>query len=269
MKINIFEFSDYKAYLNALAGGKNQRTGFKSELAEALDTHTSFISKCLGGNLHLSLEQAEKASWFLNHTDAESHFFLLLVNFSRAGTKRLRDYFKKQIEREVEQNFNIKKRVGVIDFLDSQNQSVYYSSPWYAAIHMALTIDSLQTPEVIGNYFNIKIKKVTQILEFLTSVGLARLENGRYSIGPTQLHLGRESQYLLKHHINWRTQAIGLIDNQSDDLNYSAVVTLAQEDVKKIKEILVSSINKSLKIVHDSPAEDVYCLGIDLMSLRR
>ncbi|MEK6774910.1 MAG: TIGR02147 family protein [Bdellovibrionota bacterium] len=270
MNYSIFDFNEYREYLRALAGGTQQRTGFGQALATAINSYSSFVSKVLKKEAQLSLEQSIRVTQFLNLTELESHYFLLLVNRQRSGTNELRDYYQQQIDSALAQHLNIRNRVGIKTTLNKEAQAIYYSSWQYGAIHVALSIPDLRTLKTLSQHFRLSIKRVDQILEFLLSVGLAKLNGNQYLIGPTQIHLENDSPNISKHHINWRNQAILNLDSENkENLHYSATVTLSKSDVKTIKEIIIKSIEKSLKVVHASAEEEVYCLTTDFFNLQK
>ena len=94
MKKSIFKYQSYKTYLedSLLCKGK------KGTFAKFVGCQPSFISQVLKGKPDLSLEQGLLANDFFEHSAAEAEHFLLLLQFHRAGSKRLRDHFKTQIQ---------------------------------------------------------------------------------------------------------------------------------------------------------------------------
>ncbi|MNT19470.1 hypothetical protein D3C72_1547300 [compost metagenome] len=78
-------------------------------------------------------------------------------------------------------------------------------------------------------------------------------------------HLEKGSPFLIKHHGNWRVEAIQKSEVLTDEeMMFTANVSLNKEDFLKIRETLVKTIQDVLKTVKDSPAEDVANLNIDL-----
>ncbi|MGZ3712598.1 MAG: hypothetical protein ACXVBE_12620, partial [Bdellovibrionota bacterium] len=84
---DLFDHRNYKEYvLEALSARPNKGRGLRLAMAESLACPVSHISQVLKGNSHFSMEQAEGVNAFLGHTEDEAQFFLLLLQFSRAGT---------------------------------------------------------------------------------------------------------------------------------------------------------------------------------------
>ena len=270
MNKSIFEFQDYKAYLLNKIGKTGTRTGMRSGLASAVVCNTAYISQVLNGSSEFSLEQAEKANHYLGHTEEESHFFLLLVQYARAGTTALRKYFESQIKLIVEQRVNIQKRLGVKKNLSESDQATYYSAWHIAAIHVALSIPQLNRAEFIATYFDLPLKKVKRALEFLVSVGLAEEHSGTFSIGKTYIHLNKDSENILRHHTNWRLRAIETFDRDKvQDLHYASVVTLSKKDAFKIQDLIIENIQKMNTMIADSKEEEVYCFTSDFFILKK
>ncbi len=269
--MSAFDYEDYKAYVRAQAGGKGQRRGIKLALARALRCQPTYISQVLNGAAHLSLEQAETLAGFFEQTDEEKQFFLLMVLRDRAGTSSLRAYFQKQLDAVQAQRLLVTQRLGKHEHLSEEQKSRYYSSWLYAAVHIALTIPSLRTPEALSGYFRISRKKISEVLAFLEQAGLARRAGEAYEVGARIVRLGNDSHQIIKHHSHWRNQAIEALEREEiTDLHYSGVVSLSRMDALRIKDLLLEQLRGHLKTIRDSsPEEELYCYLVDFFSLKR
>ncbi len=271
MKKNVFDYKDYKAYLKAtiLAKPKGGR-GIRLALARSIGCPVSHISQVLTGSSHLSMEQAEGVNEYFGHTLEEANFFLLLLQYSRAGTHALRNRLDSQIQQTLEKRLILKERLGIKATLSVEDQSTFYSSWIYGAIHVMLSIEKFQTKESIANYLGISIKRVGEILEFLSSIGLAvPIESGRFKIGTNRIHLGNDSPLISKFHTNWRMQAIRSLDHDrsKEDLHYSSAVTLSDDDCMRIKSLLVNTIDEIKQIIKGSKEEGAHCFSVDFFKL--
>lgn len=270
MKENIFSFLSYKTYLSSKTGASNTKRGVKTALAKALGCQPTYISQVLHGTAHLSLEQAEKANSFFSHTDDEEFFFLLLVQMDRAGTRSLKKHFRKQIDDFLNKRLVLTHRLGPKKTLGLNEQAIYYSSWIYSAVHIALTIPKLRSQVSLSEYFSLPIKRIKQVLEFLYSVGLAEDKNGTLNVGSSQVRLGKDSHNILKHHTNWRNQAMESLEREEiQDMHYSGVVSLSRKDVIKIKNILLDAVDESQNIIKHSKEEELCALNIDFFSLKK
>lgn len=271
MDKSIYDFKDYKHYLEAIEAHKPHRgRGFRAELARAAGCQTAYISQVLNGRAHLSLEQAHALNSILFHSKDEANYFLTLVEFARAGTRELRLYFQDHLNEQIQKHLNLKKRFQVKDVLSAEDQGVYYSDWSYAAIHMAITVPTLQTQKAIASYLQISESKVIKALQFLITRGLAVHEKGGYVIGATRMHIGSDEAMVQKHHTNWRLQALKALESTTEkELHYSSVVSLSEEDVLKIKASLVKEIDHYNSTVKDSKEETLYCLTMDFFTLKK
>lgn len=271
MKKDIFEYHNYKAYLEALIGSKPKRgRGIRMEWARASACPYSHISQVMLGNSHLSMEQAEATNQYFGHTEEEANFFLLLVQLARAGTASLKSRLERQIEQVLERRLVLKDRLGVKAGVSREDQATFYSSWHYGAIHVMLSIEKFQTKDSIARYLGISLKRVGEVLEFLTSVGLAvPRENGQFGIGTGRIHLESDSPMISKFHTNWRMRAIQSLDREDShaDLHYSSAITISESDFKRVKALLVNYINEIKTIIRESKEEGAHCFSVDLFRL--
>jgi uncharacterized protein (TIGR02147 family) len=263
----VFDYSDYKLYLNAVLSTQGAHRGSRSRLARELRCQTAFISHVLNGNSHFSLEHAVVISRFLSHTSDESRYFILLVNLGRAGSKELVDHFKSQIEDIQRKRTQIKERITTDRALSAEAQIRYYSAWYYAAIHVATSIPELQTRDRLAAALDLSPALISECLEFLIEQGLVTTKDGRFLIGPARMHLGSDSPMVSKLHANWRVQALKSLENTRGsapgNLHYSTVLTLSHKDAKRVREALLRTIDETEKILRPSPEEVVYCIGMD------
>jgi len=266
---SVFEFKTYKAYLESRLGGRRQRLGLRSSVARTLGCQPTYISQVLNGNSDFSLEQTERIGKFLGHSREEQHFFLLLVQKDRAGTLSLKEYFENQISDALERRLSVVERLGKTPRLSKMNEAIYYSSWIFAAVHIALTIPRLQNREALSEYLGLSQEKIMEALAFLIECGLAVEMNGRFQTPQNLVRIGRESHSILKHHANWRTQAlISLEREKSTDLHYSSVFSVATRDVLRIKNLFLDSIKTNGEWVRDSAEEELCALTVDFFSMR-
>ena len=270
MEKHLFEYKHYKDYLLSRTGSKKQRRGIKTAMAQALRCQPTYVSQVLNGSADFSLEQAEILSRFLDHTKEERQFFMLLVQKDRAATKPLKVFFQEQIDLILAKRMVLVERLGSQTTLSKENQAFYYSTWHYAAIHIALTIAPLRTRSELAKFLQLPLKKVSEILEFLVSVGLARQEGETFAVGTSQIRLDNDSHNIIKHHMNWRQQAMDSLDREDlKDLHYSAVVSLSSQDAVKIKDKILDALKEHLAIIKESKEEELYCYCIDFFSMKK
>jgi uncharacterized protein (TIGR02147 family) len=269
MKKTVFDYWDYKPYLiEKIASMANKGRGVKRDMANYLGCQTAYVSQVLNQHVHFSLEQAVKVSQFFQHSKEESRFFLLLVQYQRAGSHDLQEFLKREMEEIIEKRSNLKDRLNIKDSLDETNQHIYYSAWYYAAVHILLSIPYYQTPAKIAEHLKLPLSQIQEILEFLIETGLAVQKGSHYEIGKTRIHLGQDSVQIRRHHTNWRNQSIQSIDkNEKEDLHYSNVLSMSHKDVPRVKEIMIKAIEECREIIKVSKEERLQILTMDFFNL--
>ncbi len=266
---SVFDCSSYKDFLNeAEASRKQVERGFRRRLAEAVGCQSGYISQVLNTSAHFSLEQGLMISKFLGLSSMEQKYFLTLIEKERAGTKELSRYFAGELEQIKETHLNIKERVGNFRELTESQQSVYYSSWHYLAIHMICTIPGYNEPKKIAQALNLSDEVVNNILLFLLQTGILEQKKNQLVAGYTQVHLSRESTLIKQHHTNLRISAMqSLINNRKSDIHYSTVSTLSLADAEILRSKMVELIETYVATVKPSKEEDLVAFNLDFYSL--
>lgn len=269
-KTEIFDYLDYKQYLSDfLKRLPAKGHGFRSRMAEAAGCRVAYVSQVLNGNLHLSMEQAEGLNILLDHASDECDFFLLLIQYGRAGTHALRERLKTQINQIRQKRLVLKDRVDIKATLDPIAQATYYSSWHYAAVHILVTIEGFQTKDAIATYLRVPPEKIAEVIEFLRSVGLVRNEVGRIKPGIARIFLGSDSPMISQHHTNWRIRAIESLDRDKNSaVHLSTLMSFGKKDLLRMKEQIVKSIEETRSIAREStPEEELYCFCVDFFKI--
>jgi len=272
--LSIYDFLNYKDYLNRAFAISGTSRGLRARLAEALNCQSAFVSKVLNGDTHFSTEHAIQISEFLGHSPDEEHYFLLLVQLGKSGSRKLETYFSKQIESIRKERREVKKRLKSEESqpMTLEEKSIYYSSWIYGAIHVMVSIAGMDTKDAIARAFHLSPTEASRYLEFLVSTGILVEKSGRYKVGTRFLLLGQSSPtdiaLLSKHHTNWRIRAIHSLDrNASDELHYSGQFSLSRKDIETVRELLLKSLEKVDAIIAPSAEEQAFCLGLDFFRI--
>ncbi len=263
--MTIFDYDDYRIYLKDFISLREKKgRGFKSFLAEQLGVQRTFISQVLGGLIHFNLEHGDALGEILGLTEEETEFLLLLISYGRAGTVRFRNRLMRQIHRIRDSRLVLKNRFKIKDSLSIKDKVEYYSSWLYGTIRVLLTIPQFQSREAVEKHFNVPIGQITPVIEFLLSRGLIVEKDGKLLPTEKHMHLGNDIKLISKYHTNWRMRAIHSFDYERKvDLHFSSVNSLSREDVEKIRETLVQTIEGIRKTIKDSKEECLYSLCLD------
>jgi uncharacterized protein (TIGR02147 family) len=254
----IFEQLNYRKFIKSRLDLKR---GARSELANFLGCQSGYITQVLQG----SSEQGMKVCEFMQLSEEESHFLMLLLQLEKAATTKLKDYFHHQIQQIKKHRDEIKNRIKVNTDLNAEDYHQYYSSWEYAAVHILVSIPEFQQKEKMRKKLQLTHSRLNEVLDFLILKGLVEHQDDKYVIGNRRIHLTKDSPYILSHHQNWRLHAIRMLSDKNQlNVNFSGVFSLSKDDVVTIREILLVSIEKSEKIINPSKEEELIYIGIDL-----
>ncbi len=269
--MTIFEFTDERLFLREYIDNlpKNGR-GEISKIAKHLGVHSSFISQILAGTKDFNIEQAQELANYLGLNSLETDYFILMVQISRAGTNNLKTYFRTKLNSLKNQSLEVAKRIPQDRKLTEYECSIFYSSWLYLAVWLQTSIDAGQSLESIANRFDIPRARISEILEFLISTQLVRIEKDLYVMGPQLIHLDRSSPFLVKHHINWRVKAIQRSEDlTSEEMMFTSPLSISRKNFAQLREQIMELIKNASNLVTKSPAEDLACLNLDLFWIKK
>ena len=96
MDVELLHSANYRTFLHSQIKKIGKR-GVKASLAKAADCQQSRMTQILNGTAHLNEDQALGVCRYLNLTETESDYFILLVRCERAQSKTLRDYLNTKV----------------------------------------------------------------------------------------------------------------------------------------------------------------------------
>lgn len=266
----VWNYTDYKIFISDIISSSKDLS--KSALAKFCNCQSAYISQVLGAHAHLSLEQAYNAAEYLSLTISEQDFFLNLVQLNRSGTRDLQNYFKNKLKSLKDEHLNLSKRIKSQDKLTNDEQAYYLSSWLNMVIHLMTTIPKYKTEEDIAEALSLPVAKVKESIEFLITTGLIKKKKNGYKAGTTFSHITSSSHLLPLMHSNNRQLTIDTItrlkkQDFANNLIYSSIISLSEDDYNQIKEILISSIDKSKKIIKASKEEVLGVFNLDFIKL--
>lgn len=263
---SLFQSQNYKEYvITTLEENAITQKGQRLRLAKHLNCNASYISQVFNEHQHLTPEQAMATSDFLGHSDTESRYFLNLVLMERAGSVKLKNYYKLELEKLRSEQLTVRNRIKANRTLSTEDQAKYYRVWYYAAIHMIVALSNFRKREAIAKALKLPLAKVRQSVEFLISTGLLKEKNSELFQGENNILIGTDSPFLIRHQTNWRMRALQELDNQkSDHLHYSSVITCSNSDLSTIKEIMIKAIQEIRETIKKSPDETLAVYNLDL-----
>jgi len=263
--VSVFDFENYRAFLKQRIREMPKRGyGQFRKLSNYIGVHSTLISQIFHGTKTLSPEQAAGTCEFLGLTDLEAEYFLLLVQWDRAGNLSLKKILRKQLDALKKRALELVYRVQVKQILTEEQKAVFYSDWIYSAIWQMTAISSYGGIDLIAQALDLPKKKVKEAVDFLLSMGMCKTVKGKLKNGPTSVHLESFSPWIRSHHMNWRQKAMeGLHEEEAAKLHYTCPLTLSKSDALKLRDLIVKFIEQVNKVVDPSPSEELHCLNID------
>ena len=192
----------------------------------------------------------------------------MLLLKDRAGNGKLKARFERKIQELRDERLNIKKRLEVDSAISIKDRERFYSSFIYGAAHVLASIPKFKTVEALAEALKVARPQMQEVVEFLLSIGVLREDGGSLAPGSRHVHLGTDSELILKHHSNWRFHALtNLQFLNRDDLHYSACLSLAQADAFRVKDSILQNLKASVDIVASSAEEVAYVMNLDFYKL--
>lgn len=266
MKPNIYDFDSSLDYLTAyLQGLKNEGFGESSKLAKALDVNPSVVTNFLKGKVKLTIEQAYALAQYLELSELESSYLLLLAQHERAEAQKLKKFFMKQLQKTKLEANKVKAHLSARTMLPQEMKQHFYSQWYYSGIRMLIDTDGTISASECARRLNLPESTVKSVLDFLIEQSLLVREGNRLRLGPSSTHLSSEDPLVTRHHLNWREKSFEYLHSTSnDELHFTGPMTIAAADMAKVRKVLLEAIEKSFKLVDKSPSETPACILVDL-----
>ncbi len=271
MNNDVFEYRSYRLFLkDFLKNQPKQGHGLRSQWAQAVGCQVAFISHVLNGTYDLSAEQCEALARHLGFNREETEFFLLLNLSERSGTVSLKKLYQQQIQDRLQVRNQVRHRMKIQEDLSLEDQAIYYSGWLYSAVHILLTIPDFQeSPEKIAEYFHKPLAEIRKIMDFLESRGFIKKTKGKWQVTNQFIIVNKDSPLYIQQQSFWRNKAIDSISNKDmDEIHFASVFSLSEEDVRKVREILLKSIESSTDVIKPSKEEKLYAICMDFFSVR-
>lgn len=267
--MKIYDYIDYKKFVNDwIMTQPSEGRGLFRKIASYLNVHSTLVSHIFKGQKDLSLEQGFQLSKFLELNKNETEYFLLQLNWARAGSISLKDHYRSQLEEKQEAALDLKNRIKKNVVFTEEEQGRFYSNWYFSAVRLATDLPGINTSEKIAKHLKLSESLVIKVLNFLTDTGLCIKKNDKYHIGPGMTHIEALSPFVLSHHKNWRLKALERHhDLSSTEVAFTFPVTISEADSKLLKKRIVDFIEETQKLVTKSPSEELRCLNIDWVKI--
>lgn len=266
--LSIFEYQDYRAYVEDLLASEDYGRGAKGQLAAHLNCQPSFVSQVLKGKNTLSLEQGFKINSFFKHSRLERDYFMHLIEIDKAGTKELKDYFFKKLEEVKDKSKLIENHIEY-DQLSETDTIAYYNNWNNIYARLLIQIPEYQTHTSLLKKMNIEKKELNHTLDFLISRKLVITdEEQNFKVGTARLHIKKNSPLSDFANSTTRLQNIhNLKRKQKNDISYCAYMTISEKNLATFKQRFVNLLSDLHESLENDKEEKVCSLTLDFMEL--
>jgi uncharacterized protein (TIGR02147 family) len=265
--MDVFQETDYRKIIEQIFFQMPKHGhGQMSRLARHLKVNTTLVSQVLSKKRDFTEEQAFQTTQFFQFNKIESYYFVLLVQWARAASTEMKNFYLDQIKRQqIEAQQGLKNRVSVKKELSFEQQAVYYSSWLYAAIHTLVGIEGFDKIEAIAHRLRISTDQARLHIDQLINYNLLFERGSRYSVGAASTYLPPQSPLVIRHHQSWRQISNHRMEMQHNkDFFFTGPFSIHPSDYDLIRKELVELTGRLYKIVEKTKAQELACINIDL-----
>ncbi len=229
----------------------------------------AYLSQVLNSEVHLTPDHAAGLAEYFGGSSNERDYFLELVNHARAGGPILKKIIQERLRKLKAKNESVTGRLSKPKIDKSDFQIMYYSSWYFSAIHILITISKFRTISAIAERLNLSRNIVSSALLFLAEAGLAEKRGESWNAISFDLHLPSNSPLSSINHHNWRAQAVqkSRQASGSDNIHFTAVYSLSQKDFLKLRTRILDIVSESREIALKSAEEDLFSVCFDAFSV--
>jgi hypothetical protein len=233
-------------------------------MAAASHCQRSYLSRALKGEVLLTPDHLHGLCEYWRLSEDESEYLLLLLEKVRAANAGYRARIERKIAKILSAREDLARRLETPAIAATERELLYYSSWHWAAIHMCTAVPKLQTESAISQALHVQPELIRQTLHQLADWGFCRRSGQRWLHAGSNLHVPRHSPLVGQHHQQWRTRAIedSQISN-GEGLHYTQIQAMSETAFRKIKGILLASIEETLKVADAAKEEKVVTVTID------
>ncbi len=261
----LFSTTNYKEFLRQhIARSDDSMT----EIAEAAGCQRSYLSRILSSEIQLTPEHSFNLSEYWHFSVVEKEYFLLMVDYARAGTAALKKHLQNKMNMIRQEQESLKNVVNRPKAKMDGSSSIYYSAWYWSAIHIATSIPELQSIDALSKKLYLPPALIERCLLTMKDMGFVKQAGKKWQYAGTELHAGADTVYVIHHHQNWRNQAV--ISSQlaqPENIHFTVVQSMSREAYVKIRQSLLAQIRTASQVAGPSTEEELVTLNIDLFKL--
>lgn len=264
MGLRLYEYTSYKEFLADYIEA-NRRPGIVTELAQAARCDRTYLSQVLSRKAQLTPDHALGIAEYLNFSEPDQEFFLLLVLYERAANPRAREILNAKIQRRAQDNLILTKKImsqATASEISEEQKTFYYSSWKPASVHLLTSAEKFRSVDAIAQRLSLPRRQIEDILGELARMGLVAQKGAEFHHSGANIHVPRGSPHNLMNHLHWRNRAVDA--SGGDGVHYTSIFAVSRADWPGLKARILEFIESQRKMIAESGAEDVYAFTCDL-----
>lgn len=238
--INLFDFTDYKAYLEHFyleRKSANPRFSYQVFARTIGFNNRGFIYNIIKGSTHISKSHCIKISKALDHTKNEAEYFENIVFHTQAKSEEERTYFL---------NAALKVRTLKKSNVQSttQDQYEFYSKWYHSAIRSIIGMFPFKDDfQQLGNKLTppipaLQVKNSVLLLERLGMI--AKGEDGIYQLSDKSIRIGSDISQTAKNNFHAECTALA-----------KSAIVAAPADTRNVISLTLGISNSTYKMILD------------------
>jgi uncharacterized protein (TIGR02147 family) len=263
--VSVYDFKDYKEFFNKWVSSQPKNGhGEYRRVSIKLGISTTMVSQIFKGDKQLSLELSLELADYIGLNEEETDFFILLVEFAKAGSHKLQNKFLGQIKKRQEKVKKIENRIKKEFELSEEAKAIFYSSWIYSGVRLLTAVKGYQDASSIAKKLGLPRPVIQRVVDFLIQNRLVEVKKDLLVASDLSTHIGSSNMLVLKHHQNWRLQGFQKMNfNEESDLFYTGPTALSKEASQEIRNMILKFIESFRKTAGPSDSEETHCLNID------
>ena len=260
--MNIFMGKDYK---NVLKQRVQEKHGNLTKYSIAAKCQPSYLLRVLKTEAHLTPDQAHRLAEYWALDSDEMDYFLLLVDYARAGDSRHRDFLERKIAGVQREHASLDQVVNRGIVTDMRGVLDYHRDWRISFTHFLSACSKYQTKNALRGRMNISKEELSEILTFLESCEYIKIANHSVKFAKGSGHIPKDSPVLPIFLGNWRQLAVQKSMRKGvSAVHFSNVQTIAQKDLPKLMEVAKQFIRDAKNMCDQSGSDDVVAINLDV-----
>ena len=266
--ISVFDYSDYRGFINAKIKENAGKRGYQGTLAKYAGCQSSFLSQVLSSNVQLTLDHGAGLSEFWGFNSHEAEYFLDLIAYDRASTKSLRKVLSERMEKaKTLDDASLKEKMAQVT--NSEELELYFSAWYWAAIHLMTSFTEFQTTEKIAKRLNLDVAMVEECLgklaqmEFVQKVGASwKITKKTFPVAKNlPLQLMQQKSWFIKANNNQK-----FFSGREGNMHGTVVRVFTESSYHEFSKAFAKFVANFSSQKDGAPSE-VVCLSYDLFKV--